>query len=84
VEKLGVDWFIQLKSLLNKWTGRAWTGLFWLCIKCFHVGFVEDLRVLGRNLCRCVSCSSTFLSNALFSAKQSYIPEDLKPSTNGP
>jgi hypothetical protein len=50
LENLGVDGFIQLKRFLNKLTGRTWTGLHWLCIKCFHGGFVEDLRVLGRNL----------------------------------
>ena len=50
LKNLGVDGFIQLQWFLNKWAGRAWTGLLWLCIRCFHVGFVEDLRVLGLNL----------------------------------
>jgi hypothetical protein len=42
-------WVYTTKVVL-KWAGRTWTGLFWLYIRCFHVGFIEDLRVLRRNI----------------------------------
>ena len=50
----------------------------------FPRGFCRGFACFGADLCRSVTCSSTFPRNALSSAKQCHIPEDLNPSGNGP